>query len=209
MTTADWYFDFISPFAYLQWEQRRRLDDLVTLRPVPVLLAGLLQHWGQRGPAEIAPKRRFTYRHVVWLAGRLGVPLRLPPAHPFNPLRALRLAIALDNDPDAVTAIFRAIWRDGRDLNVDSAWQDLTASLSIIDADERIGDAGVKTALRHNTDRAIGAGVFGVPTLGLDGQLFWGLDATDMVRDYLADPRLFEAPEMSRIDNLPEGVRRQ
>src|SRR5580700_4734549 len=101
MKSAEWYFDFVSPFAYLQLEA---FDELcgarVTFRPV--LFAGLLNHWGHKGPAEIPQKRRFTYRFVQWLAERDGVPLKFPRAHPFNPIKALRLAIAAGNGIEAV-----------------------------------------------------------------------------------------------------------
>jgi 2-hydroxychromene-2-carboxylate isomerase len=109
----DWYFDFISPFAYLACERLGELDGLAEIHPVPVLFAGLLDHYGQRGPAEIGPKRTFTYRFALWRASRLGVPLRLPPAHPFNPLKLLRLAVALGAGREAVREIFRFVWRDG------------------------------------------------------------------------------------------------
>lgn len=210
MTTADWYFDFISPFAYLQWTQRARFAGAIELRPTPLLFAGILGHWNHKGPAEIGPKRRFTYRQVVWLAHRLAVPLRFPPAHPFNPLRALRLCIALDNDPAAIDAIFRAIWAEGGDLNRDDDWRALTSSLGVTDADALIAADTVKQALRDNTEQAIARGVFGVPTLAIGEELFWGLDAGDMALDYAADPARFDRdPELQRIDKLPEGVRRQ
>ncbi len=208
MIIADWYFDFISPFSYLQWAQRRRFEDSFALRPVPILFAGVLAHWGHKGPAEIDSKRRFTYRHVAWLAQRLEIPLRFPPAHPFNPLRALRLGIALDNEPAVIDAIFQAIWRDGGDLGRDADWQALTTVLGVDDAAARLGAEPVKTALRHNTEQAIARGVFGVPTLAIGEQLFWGLDAGDMAMDYAADPDRFD-PEWQRLDQLPLGVRRQ
>ncbi|MDQ1347273.1 MAG: hypothetical protein QG573_642, partial [Acidobacteriota bacterium] len=106
MKTADWYFDFISPFAYLQSERLARFDGKLDIRPVPLLFAGLLKHWGQKGPAEMATKRRFTYRQVQWLADRNGIPFRFPPQHPFNPVRALRAAVALDSSIDAIHTIF-------------------------------------------------------------------------------------------------------
>src|SRR5689334_10438458 len=83
---ADWYFDFISPFAYLQSEQLERLHPYVQIRYRPVLFAGLLKHWGQKGPAEIVPKRQFTFEFALWQAAKLGIPFKMPPAHPFNPL---------------------------------------------------------------------------------------------------------------------------
>jgi 2-hydroxychromene-2-carboxylate isomerase len=65
MRIADWYFDFISPFAYLQSEQLHRLQPLVQIRYRPVLFAGLLKHWGNKGPAEVLPKRQFTYEFAT------------------------------------------------------------------------------------------------------------------------------------------------
>ena len=94
----DWYFDFISPFAYLQLVQLQSSHAVVDINFKPILLAGLLKHWGQKGPAEIPSKRIFTYRHILWLARQSNIPLKMPPGHPFNPLKALRLAIFLDND---------------------------------------------------------------------------------------------------------------
>ena len=102
MPSADWYFDFVSPFSYLQCEQLPMLERSVRIRYRPVLFAGLLKAHGHKGPAEIASKRRFTYRFVVWQAAKLGIPLKFPAAHPFNPLPLLRLAIAADCEPSAV-----------------------------------------------------------------------------------------------------------
>ena len=94
-----WYFDFISPFAYLHWRKLRSLARERPIELVPVALGAVLAAHGQKGPAEIRGKREFTYQHVLWLARREGVPLRFPPAHPFNPLTALRLSIVAGNRP--------------------------------------------------------------------------------------------------------------
>src|SRR5437764_1166587 len=100
--SADWYFDFVSPFSYLQCEQLPLLERSIRIRYRPVLFAGLLNAHGQKGPAEIVSKRRFTYRFVVWQATKLGIPLKFPAIHPFNPLALLRLAIVADCEPSAV-----------------------------------------------------------------------------------------------------------
>ncbi|RQP33687.1 DsbA family protein, partial [Burkholderia ubonensis] len=99
-TTATWYFDFVSPFAYLQLEQFERLPPTLTIEPRPIVLGALLAHWGQKAPAEIAAKRVFTYRHAQYRADKLGIPFRMPPAHPFNPIKPLRLAIAMGGSLD-------------------------------------------------------------------------------------------------------------
>lgn len=209
MTPADWYFDFISPFAYLQSEALGRFEGKLAIRPVPVLFAGLLKHWGHKGPAEIASKRRFTYRQVQWLAERNGIALRFPPQHPFNPVRALRLALALDGSLDAIHEIFRFVWREGRDVNLPDEWAELGRRLGVPDVEARCNAPEVKARLRANGEQALAAGVFGVPTLALGGELFWGFDATDMALDYLADAARFSRGEYGRLDGLPVGAARR
>src|SRR5258708_19300441 len=106
MASAEWYFDFVSPFAYLQCEQLARLEPNLRIHYRPVLFAGLLKANGQKGPAEIDAKRRFTYRFVVWQARALGIKLKFPAVHPFNPLPLLRLAIAADCHPEPLPRLF-------------------------------------------------------------------------------------------------------
>jgi 2-hydroxychromene-2-carboxylate isomerase len=202
-----WYFDFVSPFSYLQFEAYPELMQTAELRPV--LFAGLLNHWGGKGPAEIPAKRLQTYRYTYWQAGEYGIPINYPPAHPFNPIHALRLALALDSRYDAVKAIFEFIWTEGR--SVADEWPMLLARLRLdpAAADAMIADARVKDALAANGREAIERGVYGVPTFDTGRELFWGLDATDMLLDYLADPAVFDAPEMRRIAALPVGAQRK
>ena len=205
---ADWYFDFVSPFAYLQSEQLASLAPAITIRYKPVLFAGLLGAHGQKGPAEIASKRAFTYRFVLWQAKRLGIPLKMPHEHPFNPLPLLRLAIACDCLPSAIQRIFRFVWRDGRLPDLPIEWAELTHDLGLANADARIAEPTVKETLRRYTDEAIARGVFGVPTLDLRGELFWGVDATQMAADYAAAGCRWTDPEFARAAALPIGASR-
>lgn len=206
---VDWYFDVISPYAYLQAERLVEVDAVADVRCVPVLFAGLLERWGQKGPAEIAPKRRFTYRYFVWAATRRGLAPKVPPAHPFNPLKLLRLAIALEAQRDAVLDIFRFVWRDGMSSDDPASWKLLCERLGVTDADARIAVPEVKARLRENGDRATSAGVFGVPTfVTADGEVFWGEDSTAMLLDYLAGAPVFHSAEMKRGDDLPMAAER-
>lgn len=205
---ADWYFDFVSPFSYLQLMQFKRLPDSLAIRYRPILFAALLGQWGQKGPAEIPSKRRHTYRQCQWRAERAGIPFKFPEVHPFNPLRALRLAIALGTEPAVIGAIFEFIFAEGRDIQKDDEWRLLTERLEIDEADAMVSRQEVKDELRANTEEAIARGVFGVPTFVIDGELFWGADQTDMLLDYLDNPALFSSEAMLRIDNMPMGVTR-
>jgi len=209
MGSADWYFDFVSPFSYLQCEQLSSLERLIRVHYKPVLFAGLLKAYGHKGPAEIPSKRRFTYRFVVWQAKKLGIPLKFPPVHPFNPLPLLRLAIVVDCDPEAVRRIFRFVWRDGRVGDLPIEWAELMAELGLRDAESRIASAEVKEVLKRNTDAAMGRGVFGVPTLAIGDELFWGVDATAMAAEYVTQGCTFTDPEMHRVAALPVGAERE
>ena len=203
----DWYFDFISPFAYLQWRRLRRDHPEVALNPKPLLFAAILNHVGQLGPAEIPQKRRHTYRIVLWQARAAGIPLHFPPAHPFNPLPALRLCLAAPDRMQAIDAIFAHIWEHGRLADSVEALADVAASLGIDDP-AAIARDEVKRELLANGEEAMALGVFGVPTLRVRDELFWGNDATGLALSYARDPATLDA-EMRRVDDLPEAVQRR
>lgn len=204
-----WYFDVISPFAYLQLPKVLALRERVAITPVPILFAAVLDKIGQVGPAEIPAKRLFSYRHVLWTAQRESTPLKFPPQHPFNPLQALRLCVACDNRWDAIAAIYHHIWRDGQAGDTLESLAGLAEQFGIDDIATATAEPQVKNALRTNTERALADGVFGVPTLRIDDAMFWGNDATAMALAYLDDPAMFDAAEYRRVDALPVGVERK
>jgi 2-hydroxychromene-2-carboxylate isomerase len=204
-----WYYDFISPFAGLQWPKIKALasEYPVTLRPI--LFASILDLVGQKGPAEIPAKREFTYRYTLWRARQAGAKLQFPPAHPFNPLAALRLCIAAGSTGAATEAIFDWIWGHGRAGDSIEALAPVAFALGVDDPAKAIAEPAVKAQLRDNFDAAVAEGVFGVPTLSLDGRLFWGDDAHDFALACLRDPALWNEPEMQRVATLPIGQARR
>jgi len=204
-----WVFDVISPFAYLAFPRLSELPRGIQVEFVPVLLAGLLERFGQVGPAEIASKRRFTYRFALWRARRLGMPMRLPPAHPFNPLAALRLILAAGSDRRAVGTVLDAVFRDGRNVSDPQVIAELAQRLGVADPQAALAAAAIKQRLRENTEWAAGRGIFGVPTLVVGEEFFWGHDAVDMALEYLDDPQAFEDASMRTVENLPVGVERR
>jgi 2-hydroxychromene-2-carboxylate isomerase len=196
-----WYFDPISPFAALQWPRIKALAEEREVTLVPVLLAAILSARGQKGPAEIPGKREFTYRHALWQARQAGVPLTFPPAHPFNPIAALRLCIAGGCTLATVDATFDWVWTQGRAGDSNAALAPLLQQLGIA---PHLPDSDVvKVALRAHTDAALAAGVFGVPTLQVGEALFWGNDAHAFALAAIADPMLLQDAEMQRLGTLP------
>ncbi len=205
--TVEWYFDYISPFAYLAHEQLDKLPDQIELIRKPVLFAGLLKHWGSKGPAEVIGQRRFIYRYCQWLADRLAIPFKMPAGHPFNPLPLLRLSITLDNQPEVVARLFRYIWQQGYLPDEATHWSQLLDDLGA-NAIGNMKKVDAKQTLRDNTEQAIAQEVFGVPTFVVDGQLFWGQDSLDFLVDYLQDSAIISTREMRRISDLPTIAQR-
>ena len=179
MKTIHFYFDFISPYAWLGFDALPRALEGISHRVVhkPVLFAAMLKHHGQLGPAEISSKRDWTYRQVLWLARQQGTPLQLPAMHPFNPLGLLRLATACDADGEpgryVCEKIFRHVWCTGLDAADPERLSALTAELAPA---QDPGSAQVKQALQTRSQEAMALGVFGAPAYVFKGELFWGQD---------------------------------
>ncbi|ALS59051.1 2-hydroxychromene-2-carboxylate isomerase [Pandoraea norimbergensis] len=208
---ADWYFDFSSPFAYLQFERFDTLPRSLAIDLKPIVLGAILVHVQTQGPAEIPAKRIFTYRMAQFRAEQDGIAFRMPPVHPFHPIRVLRLAVALGATHEVVRTIFRFIWAEGRDVTDEAGWRDLSERLGLSpeDAAARTDAPEVKAGLRANTEAAIAAGVFGVPTFACDGELYWGDDATVLLKHCLAHPEWLHSPEVARLQQITVGVRRE
>lgn len=207
MADATWYFDYLSPFAYFQYKRISKWPPNISVRMKPVLFSGLLNHFGHKGPAEIPSKRRFVYRFFKWQAAKRGIAFKMPQVHPFNPLPPLRLTIAAGSDARTVGIIFDFIY--GRGCNADGdALVELGKELGLTDISAHLSDPAVKSELRTNTEEAIKAGAFGVPTFVYRGELFWGEDATDMFLEYFSSPNMFEDEEMVRLSTMPMGILR-
>jgi 2-hydroxychromene-2-carboxylate isomerase len=212
MKHITFYFDFISPYAYLAFERLpvalQGLSYQVTYKPV--LFAALLNHYGQLGPAEIAPKRTWTYRQMQWLAREQGVPMQAPANHPFNPLTLLRLALACGKDGACnryvTETIFRHVWATGLDAADAQRLAQINAQLK--PARNSI-DPQVKEELLANGRDAIAQGVFGVPSFVVDGDVFWGQDALPMLRQYLAADPWFTSTAWQSASGLPVGTARK
>ncbi len=213
MKHIDFWFDPISPYAWLAFERLPQMlegvSHSVTYRPV--LLAGMLSHWGQKGPAEIEPKRAWTFRQVQWLAQRHGIALHTPAQHPFNPLALLRLMLACapaGGTPSrfVVETVLRHVWTaNGADANEPAR---LAALTTVLAPQRDPNGAEVKAELRAATDAALALGVFGVPTTGCDGRLFWGLDGLDMLAAALHGDAWFQGPGWDQANAAPPGVKR-
>ena len=211
MKHITFHLDFISPYAYLAFEQLpRALEGLsYSVEYRPVLFAALLKANGQLGPAEIPGKRDWTYRQAMWLARTHGIPFDMPASHPFNPLALLRLALACGEagaiNRHVAESVFRHVWRGGADA---ADAQRLAPLQQALKPRRDPADETVKAQLKSNTDAALAAGVFGVPTLAVDDKLFWGFDSLGMLRAYLEGDDWFGSPQWQSVAGIPAAVSR-
>jgi len=209
MKHIDFYLDFISPYAYLAFEELpTALEGLsYSVCYKPVFLGGLLKHNAMLGPAEVAPKRDWTYRHVLWLAHSKGLPMAMPALHPFNPLGLLRLAVATEaqGHPNRYVreTLLRHVWLGGADAADPDRLAEVTRQLSPL---REPTSEEVKTQLKQHADEAIALGVFGVPAMVVDGKVFWGLDALPMLRQYLMGDAWFSDDTWNAVKDIPSGI---
>lgn len=180
--SVTYYFDPVSPYAWLAAAALPRIESAgaqVLLQPV--LFAGLLNAHGQKGPAEIAAKRAYTFRDVMRQAASNGLPFAGPPGHPFNPLLALRMCVALADQAQRrrlALALMAACWERGEDISDAATLVRLARECDLDGAQlaEAAQQAEIKQRLASDTEQAIAAGVFGVPTFRYGDELFWGAD---------------------------------
>jgi 2-hydroxychromene-2-carboxylate isomerase len=210
------YFDFVSPYAYVAW---RRLPALAArhgraIVPVPVVFGALLSTHGIRGPAEVPAKRSYLLKDVYRKARRAGAPFVLPPAHPFNPLLALRVA-SLPMPDDArvrlVDTLFTSTWGGGRGVESPESVARAAGDAGL-DGDALVRAASepeAKARLRAQTGEAIAAGVFGVPTVVADGELFWGVDALEGLEELLDGVGRVPPELVAQWAGLPASVHRR
>jgi len=216
MTPLCFYFDFISPYAYLAWTQIGAVaaHHGREVELIPTLFAALLDANGQLGPAEIPRKRKYIFKDTVRSAHALGVTLRPPPAHPFNPLLGLRVCstdLAPDARARAVEALFRAVWGGGPGITepttvarlLDAAGLDGAALVASAATEE------IKQRVRTQTEAALGQGVFGVPTMAVDGELFWGLDSFPHLERRLQGKDPIDSVDLAAWFDLPAQAQRR
>lgn len=191
--TLEFYFDFGSPTAYLAHKRLQQLSaqyDLV-IDYKPMLLGGVFKATGNTTPVAIPAKGQYMLAHdLPRFARRYNVPLNINPHFPINTLHLMRAAIAaqrLDCMPAYVDAMFNAVWVDGKNMGeLDVIAQ--TLADNELDSEALMAlsqDPEVKAQLISNTDAAVERGVFGAPTLFMDGEMYFGQDRLDFIEEAL------------------------
>lgn len=205
--------DYLSPYAYVAFKAAVPLAQRygLALEPRPVLLAGLLGANGTRGPAEVPNKRVYTFKDVFRKAAVRGLPLAPPPAHPFNPLLALRATWAAPAEARVrfADALFDATWAGGPGVEDPAVIAAIAQRLGLGDLVAAAETPAIKARLRAETDDAIARGVFGVPTLYVGEELFFGVDSLEFVELALQGRDPIAGVDLARWRDLPASAQRR
>lgn len=186
---AYWYFDFASPFSYLQLAKVREWRSRLPVTPVPIAARVLPKVGGEREAQALGVEGSIE-RFVRWRAKATGLTLNFPPTYPFNSFAALRLCVAAGNSWQAIEAIFDHLWRDGHDGMLPDELRSVARTLGLADPVAAIAAGESASIVRSNTTAALALGVTSVPTVRVGGRLFSGSKAAEELDEWLAQPAL-------------------
>ena len=190
----DFYFDFGSPTAYLAYTQLPKIaaDANAVLNYKPVLLGGIFQSAQNASPMMIPAKGAYMMQDIQRYAKRYQVPLNFNPNFPINTLKLMRLTTGVQQHypqlfEQFLAVIFKAFWVDAQNMGDEAVIRQVLQD-SQLDADAILALADqpdVKELLKQNTQQANARGLFGVPTMFVGNEMFWGQDRLDFVVEAL------------------------
>ena len=203
MKRFNFYFDFLSPFSYFAW-LRLHQNPSINIDYKPVALGPLLNHWSIKGPGEVQPKREFLLKQCLRYAAKNNIDFTTPKTHPFNSLYALRLSLkstAGSLQSEVIKALWFAGWKNRIDMGEP---EELKAALTAagLPAEELFEKSFSKDAraeLKANIQEAINQGVFGVPSMVVESELFWGNDAIDDLISFMNNKDLLDRIKLNDL----------
>ena len=193
--TVEFYFDFGSPTAYLAHKRLLQLREQYAFELVhkPVLLGGIFKATGNASPVAIPAKGKYMMQHdLPRFCALYGVTLNFNPHFPINTLNLMRGVIGAQREgffEDYVEAVFDAVWVEGKNMG-DPEVVEASLNASGIDAQQLITltqEPDIKATLIANTEAAVERGLFGVPTIFIGEQMFFGQDRMQFVEQALQD----------------------
>ena len=176
----DFYFDFISPYAYLAHKKIQLLPKDIKINYKPILLGGLHNLEGITAPAFIKPKLKHMINDCFLIAKKNNFNFKWNSIFPINTLNIMRgyFSISSSNQAEYVKTLFDAYWRDDLDISKEEILIPLLEQCKI-DKDiffKKIKDPIIKEKLKDATKNAHAKEVFGAPTFIVNNKIFWGQD---------------------------------
>ena len=193
--TVEFLFDVGSPYTYLAYHQLPKIAETQGAGIVwtPVLLGGIFQATGNKSPAEVPAKGRYSNVDLQRWAKAYGVAIQMNPDFPVNTLPLMRGAVAMQMRGDEefhryLRTIFSAMFEKPRNLNLPAEIGAVLAQAGFDPTEfmALIGDQSVKDRLKENTAGAVARGVFGAPTFFVGKDMYWGQDRLEFVKEALS-----------------------
>ena len=192
--SIDFYFDFGSPTSYLAWTQLPKIAAAAGAQLIyhPVLLGGIFQATGNQSPVMIPLKAVWMFKDLTRFSERYGVIYRQNPFFPINTMQLMRAATGIQlRKPELfdhyLATIYQAMWADEQNLGDPAVLANLFAKAGF-DPQEIFAltqDQEIKDKLRADTDAAIQRGIFGLPVMFVDDEMYFGQDRLDFVEEAL------------------------
>ena len=183
--SIDFYFDIISPYAYLAYKQLSSLENLkkIKFNYKPILLGGLHKLAGITAPAFNEFKMKNMKNDCNLIASKKNIKFQWNDKFPINSLKIMRGYLSVNEEKKDIylETFFNAYWRDNINLeNID----EIKNLLKKIDIDTNnffndLEDIKIKEKLKEITNSAFEKEVFGAPTFIVNNKLFWGQDRLD------------------------------
>lgn len=207
MKKIDFYFDFLSPFSFFCWKRHKdflkKADYEIEYKPV--LMGKLFSKHGFPGPGEIEAKRNYELKKCFRYAAKNQIKFMPPSQFPFNPLaiaRCATLSASKTGQVEVIDFIFHQVWAQGQILEDP---EELSRLFQTANLDSRIVDLSfekdAKLELKKNIKEALDKGIFGVPTLAIDDEFFWGNDELYALKNYLEENDNWDKSLYNRLIN--------
>ncbi|WP_052118020.1 2-hydroxychromene-2-carboxylate isomerase [Novosphingobium pentaromativorans] len=196
----EFFFDLSSPFAYMAFQEigvlAARHDRGVRYRAID--LATAKKAAGNTGPSnrEIPPKFAYLRQDLTRWAQRYGVPFAFPdpakaPARPRDAVLAHHgVAFAEEHGMarSFVAAFWRRSWGEGRFVGDPEVLRGAVEEVGLPEQAffDYVGSERAAAEFAASTEEACSRGVFGVPTMMCDGQMWWGNDRLQMLEEHLS-----------------------
>ena len=175
----DFYFDIISPYAYISHKKISKINNIV-FNYKPIFLAGLHNLAGIDPPAFNKFKMKNMVNDCNLVSKKNNIQFKWNTNFPINSLSLMRgyLCVIKGKQDEYLNTFFDAYWKDNQDLSDIKIINKLLSKIKI-DSEEffkSIKDQSIKNKLKNLTSEAFQKEVFGAPTFISNNKIFWGQD---------------------------------
>ena len=190
----DFYFDIISPYAYIAYKKILKIKD-INFKLKPILLGGLHNLAGITAPAFNKYKMKNMQNDCELVAKKNNISFKWNSKFPINSLNIMRgyLCVKDNKKEEYLNNFFEAYWKEDQDLSNEENIKILLKKLKIDEHDffNLVKSQDTKDKLKQFTQEAFEKEVFGAPTFIVNNKIFWGQDRLEYALDEIKKIKQF------------------